>query len=83
MTENALSIFQCCFRKKCSTQHAFTAMIERFRKILNKGRTFGALLTDLSKVFDCIVTHDLLIAKLHPLNFNMNVLKLIFDHLTG
>ena len=82
MTENALSIFQCGFRKKCSTQHALIAMIEKARKILNKGGTFGALLTDLSKAFDCM-THDLLIAKLHALNFDMKALNLIFDYLTG
>ena len=31
-------------------------MIEKARKILVKGRTFGALLTDLSKPFNCM-TH--------------------------
>ena len=74
ITENALSIFQCGFRKKFSTRHALIAMIEKARKILDKGGTFGALLTDLSKTFDCM-THDLLIARLHALN-------LIFDYLT-
>ena len=81
MTENALSIFQCGFHKKYSTQHALKAMIEKAGKILNKGGTFGALLTDLSKVFDWM-THELLIAKLHALNFDMNALNLIFDYLT-
>ena len=57
-------------------------MIEKARKIVDKCGTFGALLTDLSKVFDCM-THDLLIAKLHALNFDMNALNLIFDYLTG
>ena len=56
-------------------------MTEKARKILDKGGTFGALLTDLSKAFDCM-THDLLIAKLHALNFDMNALNLIFDYLT-
>ena len=82
MTENALSIFQCGFRKKYSTQHALIGMIEKARKILDKGGTFGALLTNLSKAFDCM-TNDLLIAKLHALNFDMNALNLIFDYLTG
>ena len=82
MTENALSIFQCGFRKKYSTQHALIAMIEKARKILDEGGTFGALLTDLSKAFDCI-THGLLIAKLHARNFDTNALNLIFDYLTG
>ena len=56
-------------------------MIEKARKTLDKGGTFGALLTVLSKAFDCM-THDLLIAKLHALNFDMNALNLIFDYLT-
>ena len=82
MTEKAFSIFQCGFRKKYSTQHALIAMIEKARKILDKDGTFGALLTDFSKAFDCI-THHLLIAKFHALNFNINARNLIFDHLTG
>ena len=51
-------------------------MIEKTRKILDKGVTFSSLLTDLSKAFD-FMTHDLLIAKLHALNFDMNALNLI------
>ena len=81
MTENALSIFQCGLPEKCSTQHAPIAMTEKARKILDKGGTFGALLTDLSAALDCM-THDL-ITKLHALNFDMNALNLIFDYLTG
>ena len=42
MAENALSIFQCGFHKKYSTQHALIAMIEKARKILNKGGIYGA-----------------------------------------
>ena len=41
MIENALSIFQCGFRKKYSTQHALIAMIEKARKILDKGGTLA------------------------------------------
>ena len=82
MTENALSIFQCGFRKKCTIQYALIAMIEKAKKILDKGEIFGALLTDFSKVFD-YVTHDLLLAKLNGLNYDMNALNLIFAYLTG
>ena len=57
-------------------------MIEKARKILDKGQIFGALLTDLSKAFDCM-THDLLIARLHALYFDINALNLMFDYLTG
>ena len=81
MTENALSICQCDFRKKYSPQHSLIAMIEKARKILDKNGTFGALLTDFSKAFDCM-THDFLIAKLYALNIDMNALKPIFNYLT-
>ena len=81
MTENALSICQCDFRKKYSTQHSLIAMIEKARKILDKSGTFGALLTDFSKAFDCM-THDFLIAKLYALNIDMNALNPIFNYLT-
>ena len=74
--------FSAVFVKKYSTQHALIDMIEKARKILDKGGTYGALLTDLSKAVDCM-THDLLIAKLHALNFDMNALNLLFDYLTG
>ena len=46
-------------------------MIEKARKILSKGGIFDALLTDLPKVFDCMI-HDLLLAKLHAGNIDMN-----------
>ena len=69
--------FSAVFAKKYSTQDALIGMIEKARKILDKGGTFGALLTDLSKAFDCM-TYDLLIAKFHALNFDMNTLNLIF-----
>ena len=67
---------------KYSIQHALITMIVKAKKILDKGGTFGALLTDLSKGFGCM-THDLLIAKLHALDFDMNAPNLIFDYLTG
>ena len=46
-------------------------MIEKARKILDKGGALDALLTDLPKVFDCMI-HDLLLAKLHAANIEMN-----------
>ena len=56
------SKFQCGFQKGFNAQHFLLAMIEKWRKILDKGGETGAALTDLFKVFDCI-HHNLLIAK--------------------
>ena len=50
-------------------------MIEKFKEAIDKGNELGALLTDLSKAFDCI-NHPLLIVKFYnhgvsPLSINM------------
>ena len=42
----------------------------------------AAILTDLSKAFDCIC-YDLLIAKLNAYGFDKKALKLIYDYLNG
>ena len=52
------SKYQCGFRKGYNAQHCLMAMIEKWRKFLNIGGHAAALLTDLSKVFDCI-DHEL------------------------
>ena len=41
---------------------------------------FGALLTDLSKTFDCL-PHDIIIAKLNTYGFDMKALNFIYDYL--
>jgi hypothetical protein len=57
-------------------------MIEKWRKILDNGGHFGALLTDLSKAFDCLI-HDLLVAKLAAYGLSEVSLKLIQTYLTN
>ena len=59
-----LSKYQCGFRKGYSTQYCLLTMLEKWKSAGNKGTSFGALLTDLSKAFDCL-SHELLFAKLH------------------
>ena len=49
-------------------------------KKLDQGNVFGALLTDLSKAFDCI-PHDLNIAKLEAHGLEIGALRLIHAYL--
>ena len=57
-------------------------VIEKWRKFYDIGGHAGALLTDLSKAFDCI-DHELLIAKLHAYGFDNDALKFIYSYLKG
>ena len=51
------------------------------KKRFDKGKLFGALLTDLSKAFDCL-PHELIIAKLNAYGFNLPALKLMHSYLS-
>ena len=55
-------------------------MIENWKHAVDTGKVFGALLTDLSKSFDC-VCHDLLIAKLNGYGLSLSALKLVHNYL--
>ena len=57
------------------------ATVEKWEKVVDDEGVFGALLTDLSKVFDCI-PHDLIIAKLEANGFHKDTIKLIYDYLS-
>ena len=72
----------CGFRKNYSTQHALIRLIERFKHCLDKSGVVAAVLIDISKACDCI-SHDLLIAKLHPYGISMQALKLLYSYLTN
>ena len=52
-------------------------MLEKWCQSLDRGGFSGALLTDLSKTFECLL-HDLLIAKLAAYGLKMSSLKLLF-----
>ena len=54
----------------------------KMETILDNGDVFGALLTFISKAFDCI-PHNIIIAKLEAYGFHVNALKLIHDYLSN
>ena len=55
-------------------------MIEKWKKSVDKGKTFGVLLTDLSKAFDCL-SHDLIIAKLNAYGFSLSTARSMQSYL--
>ena len=55
-------------------------MTDKWKKSVDKGKTFAALLTDLSKVFDCL-PHDLIIAKLNAYGFSLSAARLMQSYL--
>ena len=77
-----LSPFLCGFRKGYSTQNCLMVMLENMKTALDNRYLTGALLTDLSKAFDCI-NHELLIAKLESYGFSHVALTLILSYLSN
>ena len=79
---NVFSKYQCGFQKSFSTKQCLLAMLKKWKKSVDSGKAFGALLTDLSKAFECL-DHELLIAKLTAYGFSFPALKLIHDYLSN
>ena len=80
--ENFFSKQQCGFRRCYSIQECLLALLEKWKRALDSGQMFGALLTDLSKAFDCL-NHELLITKLNAYGFSLPALKLVHDYLAN
>ena len=79
--ENIFSKYQCGFRKGFSTQQCILAMLEKWKRSVDSSKMLGALLTGLSKPFDCL-DHELLIAKLNAYGFSLTALKLVHNYLS-
>ena len=73
---------QCSFRKGHSAQHSLIVFLEKWKESVEQGHVFGALLTDLSKVFECL-PHSLLIAKLNAYGFDNKAARFVYDYLTS
>ena len=57
-------------------------MLEKWKRVVDNGKVFGILLTDLSKAFDCL-SHELLVGKLHVYGFSISALRLIYSYLAN
>ena len=79
--DSLLSKYKCEFRRGYNAQYYWITLTEKWKKSVNNGGAFGALLTDLSKAFDCL-PHELLIAKLDGYGFDKSSLKLINSYLS-
>ena len=79
--DKKLSMHQCGFRQQYNAQYCLILAVERWKRSLDQKGSYGALLTDLSKAFDCLL-HDLLIAKLHAYGFDHKSLQLMHGYLT-
>ena len=73
---NFLSKFQYGFRQGFSTQHYLLVIIEKLKKNRDQKGAFAAVLTDLSKAFDCM-PHQLLIAKRNAYGFDWRSIAFI------
>ena len=79
--DEIFSEYQYGFRKGYSTQQYLLALLEKWKAAVDKGKIFGALLTDLLKAYDCL-NHELLIARLNVYGFTLPALKLVHDYLS-
>ena len=78
--DQIFSKLQCGFCKGFSAKQCLIYMIEKWRTCIDIGGHGSALLTDLSKAFDCI-DHQLLIAKLNTYDVDTNLLYFLSSYL--
>ena len=76
-----LSPYMFGYRKGHSTEQCVMVMIEMWKRALDEQKVAGAVLTDLSKAFDCL-PHDLLVAKLYAYGFEKSACNFILDYLS-
>ena len=64
------------------SQYCLLVMTEKFKKAIDRGDKFGALVTDLSKAFDCI-NHPVFIAKIDSYGVSPLLTTIIFSYLSN
>ena len=74
------SPFVACYRENYNTQHVLIRFLEEWRSYLDKNYFVGAIITDISKAFDCI-PRNLLIAKLEAYGFDNYTIPYVYSYL--
>ena len=69
------------YRKGHTTEQCLTVMLEAWKKTLDHKGKAGAILTDLSKAFECL-NHSLLLAKMDGCGLDKSALLFIQNYLT-
>ncbi len=67
------------FRKKYSCQDVVLNFVEKCKVALDSKKVYGAVLTDLSKAFDCL-PYRLTISKLHAYGVDVSACMLIANY---
>ena len=78
--DKVISKYQCEFRKSFSAHHCLRKLLEQWKKSIDQGLVFCALLADLPKAFDC-VSHGLLVAKLSAYGMEDLAVRSVSDYL--
>ena len=65
-----------------SAQHSLIVFLKKWKEIVDQGHVFEALLTDLSKAFDCLLL-NLSIAKLNAYGFDNKALRFVYESLNS
>ena len=77
-----ISPFLSAYCSGYSCEAVLLLLIESWRQDLDKGRTVGSVMLDLSKAFD-LIPHNLLLDKLKAYGLSTQSLNLIKDYLSG
>ena len=57
-------------------------MLGKWKMVVDNKKAFGAVITDLSKAFDCL-SHDVLLANLNAYGFSLPALRLMQSYLSN
>ena len=73
--------FNVVSEKKITPETVYWPWQKTAKNALDQGKSYGALLTELSKAFNGL-PHELIVAKLHACGFSLESLKLLNSYLT-